>query len=242
VRESNEGLSCLGDVCAKVKLDRRLLKDRAADMLRNHISSGRIPEGTKLTEREVSQLLGISRMPARDALLALEAEGLVVTRPDGRYVVELTSADVRNLHVLRETLERLAVRLAAAHIDEANRAELRAAMASLKAAVTGGDGVEITRADMALHRTIWRQADNPHLLRVLDSMLGAVFVMAERLTFEKEYDRVRMMDTHTALVEHISEGDGDAAAKQVEKQIRASLDFTLRTHYPAPNTEKAINS
>ena len=58
-----------------LRLDRNLLKDRAAEMLRDHIGSGRIPEGTKLTEREVSRLLGISRMPAHEALTILEAEG-----------------------------------------------------------------------------------------------------------------------------------------------------------------------
>ncbi len=87
------------------RLDRNLLKDLAAETLRDYISTGRIPEGTKLTERKVSRLLGISRMPARDALMILEAEGLVVSRPDGRYVIELTEKDVRDIHVLRRMRE-----------------------------------------------------------------------------------------------------------------------------------------
>lgn len=234
MREPNGSPASLSDVCANVKLDRSLLKDRAAEMLRHYISSGRIPEGTKLTERGVSRLLGISRMPARDALLALEAEGLVVTRSDGRYVVELTPKDIRDLHVLRESLECLAVRLAAAHMNAANRAELEAAMDALAAAVARGDGAEFTRADMALHRTIWRQADNAHLLRLLDSMLGAVFVMAERLTRSQNYDTAGMMDTHRTLVRHLCQGDGDAAACQVKAQVRASLDFSLLVRGMAP--------
>jgi GntR family transcriptional repressor for pyruvate dehydrogenase complex len=68
----------------RLRLDRNLLKDRAAETLRDYISTGRIPEGTKLTEREVSRLLGISRMPAHEALTIVEAEGLVISRPGGR--------------------------------------------------------------------------------------------------------------------------------------------------------------
>ena len=69
-------------------LKRNLLKDQAAEVLRDYISDGRLPEGSKVTERDVANLLGIGRAPARDALMALEAEGLVVSRPDGRYVFE----------------------------------------------------------------------------------------------------------------------------------------------------------
>ena len=57
--EDERRLSRLPDIQEQdLRLDRNLLKDRAAEMLRDYISSGRIPEGTKLTEREVSRLLG----------------------------------------------------------------------------------------------------------------------------------------------------------------------------------------
>ncbi|MBT4502566.1 MAG: GntR family transcriptional regulator, partial [Gemmatimonadetes bacterium] len=95
-------LSGLPDILdVDMSLERSLLKDRAADTLRTYISSGEIPEGTKLTERDVSELLGISRSPARDALMVLETEGLVVFRSTGRFVIELTEKDVRDIHMLR---------------------------------------------------------------------------------------------------------------------------------------------
>jgi DNA-binding GntR family transcriptional regulator len=156
----------------QLKLDRNLLKDRAAEMLRDSIGSGRIPEGTKLTEREVSRLLGISRMPAHEALTILEAEGLVVSRPDGRYVIELTEKDVRDIHALRCTLEQLAVELAAANANPKNRAALQTRLQALEEAVASGNPEACTKCDMALHRAIWQQAENPHLLRVLDSVRG----------------------------------------------------------------------
>jgi DNA-binding GntR family transcriptional regulator len=214
-----------------VRLDRNLLKDLAAEMLRDHISTGRIPEGTKLTEREVSRLLGISRMPARDALMILEAEGLVVSRPDGRYVIELTEKDVRDIHVLRWTLERLAVALAAANANEESQGVLRARLCDLVDAASSGDPGASTRCDMALHRAIWRQADNPHLLRVLDAVLGAIFVLCDRVKVYGKRDSASMIDEHRQLVALIAAGDESAAAQMMEQHLRNALAASLQTFH-----------
>jgi DNA-binding GntR family transcriptional regulator len=212
-----------------LKLDRNLLKDRAAETLRDYISTGRIPEGTKLTEREVSRLLGISRMPAHEALTILEAEGLVVSRPDGRYVIELSEKDVRDLHALRQALECLAVELAAANASDENRAALRASLSELEQAVASGDPGNCTKCDMSLHQTLWRQADNPHLLRVLDSVLGTIFVLAERVKVYGQEDLARMLNGHRRLVELVSTGDGAGAAAVLKSHLRSSLTWSLRT-------------
>jgi DNA-binding GntR family transcriptional regulator len=211
-----------------ISLEHRLLKDRAADTLRDYISSGKIPEGTKLTERDVSELLSISRSPARDALMILETEGLIVSRPTGRFVIELTEKDVRDIHLLRWTLERVAAELAAANVTEANREELYAALRDLEAAIDG-DAYDWARSDTGLHRTIWRMADNAYLLKVLDSVFGAIFVLAER---DKRYgtrNDERVIANHRELVDLIAAGDGANAGRVVELQIKRSLEKNLKT-------------
>jgi DNA-binding GntR family transcriptional regulator len=210
-------------------LDRALLRERAAEMLRDYISSGRIPEGTKLTEREVSEWLGISRMPAREALMILEAEGLVVTRSGGRYVIELTAADVRDLHELRWTLERLAVERAAAYVDDDGREELRERAREFEAAAVEGDANLRTKADIALHQAIWRQARNPHLLRVLQAMLGTIFVLADRAEGRSGRDALLSARAHSEMVELIVAGRGAEAAEAIVAQIRAALEQSLGT-------------
>jgi DNA-binding GntR family transcriptional regulator len=236
--KSEKRLSHLENIRSEdLRLDRNLLKDRAAETLRDYISTGRIPEGTKLTEREVSRLLGISRMPAHEALTILEAEGLVVSRPDGRYVIELSEKDVRDLHALRQTLECLAVELAAANASDENRAALQASLHELEQAVASGDPSNCTKCDMALHQTIWRQADNPHLLRVLVSVLGTIFVLAERVKVYGQEDLTRMLDGHRRLIELISAGEGAGAAAVLESHLKSSLRESLRTFqipYQAP--------
>ena len=211
-----------------MSLKRSLLKDRAADTLRDYISSGRFPEGTKLTERDISELLGISRSPARDALMVLETEGLVVFRSTGRFVIELTEKDVRDIHMLRWTLERVAAEQAAANVTDANREELYAALRDLEAAVDG-DAHDWARCDTALHRTIWRLADNAYLLKILDSVLGAIFVLAERDKMYGTRDSERDIANHRELVDLIAAGDGVKAGQVVELQVKQSLEKTLKT-------------
>ena len=211
-----------------MSLKRSLLKDRAADTLRTYISSGEIPEGTKLTERDVSELLGISRSPARDALMVLETEGLVVFRSTGRFVIELTEKDVRDIHMLRWTLERVAAEQAAANVTDANREELYAALRDLEAAVDG-DAHDWARCDTALHRIIWRLADNAYLLKILDSVLGAIFVLAERDKMYGTRDSERDIANHRELVDLIAAGDGVKAGQVVELQVKQSLEKTLKT-------------
>ena len=220
-----------------MSLEHRLLKDRAADTLRDCIISGKIPEGTKLTERDVSELLGVSRAPARDALMILETEGLVVSKPGGRFVIELTEKDVRDIHLLRWTLERMAAELAAANVTEANREELYAALRDLEAAADG-DAHDRARCDTALHRTIWRLADNAYLLKVLDSVFGAIFVLAERDKRYGKRNNERVIANHRKLVDLIAAGDGASAGREVELQIRRSLEKNLKTFkLPKPTDE-----
>ena len=213
---------------SQLALDRTLLKDRAAEALREFISGGRIPEGTKLTESEVSRLLGISRAPARDALMALEAEGLVVTRSNGRYVIELNAKDVSDIHALRATLERMAVRQAAAARTAAGVAELEAALYRLEEAIGEGDAHRWARADMDLHRTIWQMAGNAHLIKVLDSMLGVIQVLAAREKGGAVRHPELDLENHRRLVRLIVEGHGDRAADEVEAQIDSALRHALK--------------
>jgi DNA-binding GntR family transcriptional regulator len=213
------------------KLDRTPLKDQAAEILRDQITAGRIPEGTRLTERQVSQMLGISRMPAREALMVLEAEGLVERTGDGRQVIQLTAQRVRELHEVRWTLERLAAGLAAANTSQRNRAALRAKLDDLEEAIATGDPALCTERDLAIHQAIWHQADNAYLLKLLESLLGVIFVLAARVKFYAKADVNRLRNQHRELVELVISGDIEGAAQCVEDQLRGVLPQSLRTFH-----------
>lgn len=88
----------------------------AYEHIREGIVSGRLAARTRLKSETVAQNLGISRMPVREALRQLHAEGLVTVRPNrGAVVTSLTAGDVMELFEIRAVLEGLAIRHAASH-------------------------------------------------------------------------------------------------------------------------------
>ncbi len=91
----------------------------ACQYLRTRILSGHYAGGIRINPARIAQELGISRMPVREALRQLDAEGLVTIRPNrGAIVTVLTAADVRELFEIRAALEGMAGRLALANLSE----------------------------------------------------------------------------------------------------------------------------
>lgn len=227
---TNQRLSTVLDLGEEdATIGKTLLSERAADTLRGYISNGRIPEGTKITEREVSELLGISRAPTRDALKLLELEGLVIVRPGGRYVTTLTETDVRDLHEIRCSLETLAVDLAAQRANKGAHEMMAERMLQLRHASLSGDANDWTRCDLAVHQSIWEASGNRRLLNVLSSVLGAAFVLADRDKTHRQRDVAGDLQDHQDLVDLVVAGKVTEAVQEMRRHLDRSLEYSLET-------------
>ncbi len=101
------------------------LTDRAYRSLRRMIESGAMPPRLKLSHRTLSRDLKIGRSPVRDALLRLEAEGLIEHRPgSGIYLRDISPAELRHVYELRILNEPHFAGEAARHATAAQRAKL----------------------------------------------------------------------------------------------------------------------
>lgn len=207
-------------------LARSFLKDQTTELLRDSIVSGRIPPGTKLVERELGARLGVSRAPVREALTELEKEGLVVTRANGRHVIKLTGQDVRELYQIRFVLEKLAVELAARNNTPENRAMLIEALEEMREAVLNHDRAKHVEADVEMHWLVWRQANNQHLLHMLSSMIGPVFMFVANNA--DAYDWEETLGLHEDMVRCINAGEVSAAVASIERHLDNALHRSLR--------------
>lgn len=209
------------------KLDRNLLKAQTATVLRDLIISGQVSPGTKITERDVANLLGISRMPARDALLELEGQGLIVTRPGGRYVIELSPKDVANFYQIRKSLERLALEAAIMNMSPKACATLRTKFDQLRRAVETKDVKEFARADLEIHEYIWHLSSNPMLIRMLHSIVGPIFMMISNQTdiVESYPETLRI---HADLIQAICENDKERAFTVLDEHMENSLSLSMQ--------------
>ena len=97
-----------------------LLEDRVVLHLRAEVLEGRLPDGTRLLDEVLSRELGVSRGPIRDALKVLAQEGLVEVIPRrGAYVRWVPSEDLREVVMIREGIEQVALRMAMARGQDA---------------------------------------------------------------------------------------------------------------------------
>jgi DNA-binding GntR family transcriptional regulator len=209
-----------------VIMERTSLKDQAAEALREMIVTAKIASGSKVTERDVAEWLHISRMPARDALMILERQGLIVTKPGGRYVIELDEQDIRHLYKLRTTLEKLAVELAIGNASQVNQKALESKLGEMRNAIEVGDIPTYISSDLEMHELIWQQAGNPYLLNMLNSMIGPIFmfIASQARIIEDWQESLRL---HEQLVEMIAVKDIPAAVQSIEAHVRHSLDLSL---------------
>ena len=81
------------------------------EALQQAILSGQIPAGTEMTQNELAESLGVSRMPVREALMILEYQGLIIRLPNNRIkAADLTEETLRQILALGAQLERQAMR------------------------------------------------------------------------------------------------------------------------------------
>ena len=96
------------------------------DYLRKAIIKGELPSGTQITDSELAERFGVSRMPVREALRKLEAEGLIERKPGkGTVVTGITREEIAHIFAIRKAIEGLAVRYAARKISADELGALR---------------------------------------------------------------------------------------------------------------------
>jgi DNA-binding GntR family transcriptional regulator len=168
---------------------------RVVRELRDQILDGVRAPGSKLVEREIADELHVSRVPVRDALKVLEAEGLVILRPRTWAVVrEFTSSDIADLNELRSAVEVLTFRLAAQRHTREGLARLRATVDAELSAARSGNAIAARRAAADFHEVATELTGNVLLsewMQTLRSRLRWLMAQHDDLTqIAQEHERL----------------------------------------------------
>jgi DNA-binding GntR family transcriptional regulator len=198
--------------------------DRAYDYTKQRILDGEYAQGRLIGEGDVSDAVGVSRTPVREAFLRLEAEGLLHLYPKrGALVVPISAADVEDVMETRLLIERFAIRrVIDLDLDLSER--LGAAIADQQRHAEAGDAVAFVDADREFHRVFVAATGNAIVLRTHDSLrdqqnrmgLAALSDGAERMN--------RILEQHREIVAAVDRRD----AAEAEALIERHLDETLR--------------
>ena len=147
------------------------LRLQVLDGLRRAIIDGRLAPGARLTERELTEMMGVSRTVIREALRQLETEGLIANVPNkGPVVRALSLAEAKDLYTIRAVLEGLAARLFVQNAGDAELKRLAQALDVVAGAYGRGDAQEVLETKNRFYDVLFEGAGS----ETLSTMLGTL--------------------------------------------------------------------
>ena len=200
-----------------MQIRRETLGGQVYEMLRDRILSGEIVGGARLAQTPISEEIGISRIPVRDALKRLENDGLVVGDEIGRYtVVPFTVEDAEEIYAIRRRVEGLAIEGAAQAMTPKAMAGIEALFADLADAAEKSELGRYTDLNVSFHMTIYEVGGRLRLMRLIRGLWQGVPPLTP-MVLEGRIDRSQ--EEHAQIVRALRTGDPAAAALALDRHI-----------------------
>jgi DNA-binding GntR family transcriptional regulator len=201
---------------------------QVSQQIRAMILGGRLKPGERLIEESLSAELGVSRVPVREALLALSAQGLVrIERRRGATVAEITPRIVEELVEVRALLEGLNARLAAQRHDPAIVDELRDTLKRGNEAAKSGSREELAELNAEFHDRLGAASRNSVLsdvMRGLRERTSLAFAVNGRERAREDWQE------HSGILAAVIAGDSELAALLANRHVHnAAAAFAAAT-------------
>lgn len=198
-------------------------RDDVTRRLRTLILEGHLRPGDRLVERTLADTLGVSRVPVREALRALEHEGLVEERATrGMVVRRLSDEDIEALFDLREALEGLLCRRLVRHLDDPGLEQLRTLVGRAERAAHDGAVAEAVEANAEFHVAMVRLSDSALIASVTEpvaSQLGWLL--------RQHSDPGPISADHRAILEALEQRDAPLATARCRAHLDTSRQAIL---------------
>lgn len=202
-----------------------LLSDKVTNALRTLILNQTLKPGSRLIQEEISEKLGVSRMPLRDALKNLAMEGLVeIDSKKGVSVVQMTSDLFNEVYTLRANLEPIAVLMSAKLLAAEDIEELESLVTSMDKCLKKNDTEQFSKFNRLFHLTIRSKANWKHLNRFVETLWNGippytpVFVKGQAEQSHQE---------HKQMIEVIRQKNWDGLEELSRLHIERSRDTLL---------------
>lgn len=193
--------------------DKYSLRGRVFHKLREDILNGKYKEHEELKEAAIGEALGVSRTPVREAFRQLELEGLIQIVPNkGAYVTGITSKDVKDIYMIRSSLEGMCARLATEHItkEQLEEIEENVYLASFHAAK--GHMEQMAELDNRFHHILYDACDSKMLQKLLQDFHQYV-IRIRKKTLSTMERGMASNEEHRRIMEAIKAKDPDEAER-----------------------------
>lgn len=200
----------------------RTLQELVTDRIREAILQGRLKPGERLDQAEIAERFQVSRMPVREALRTLEAEGLVKFYPHrGVEVCDLSPEEIEEIYQIRIVLESMAVQLAVARFNEEADRRLSALLQEMEE--VADDPPTWTTLNYRFHQELYTLSGRPRLCGIIETLRNTVQPYVARDVSHPTRARLAMQQ-HRAILEAYRAGDPDRAAALVSEHLRQACE------------------
>ena len=223
----------------KASIEPSSLAAEAYQFVRQRILRGELPIGQVISRRKLAAELGMSFLPVSEALLRLEFEGLLESRPRAGTRVRIPSReDVRGHYIVREALEVQAAMLFTSVANTEERTEIQKLAARVDAMSISEQSLYLP-AHEKLHRRIAEGARCPALSVAIEKThaLASTWFCVSRPASEENPPR-----RHQELAEILVDGDPERAAEAMRQHVNLSLEGTMKRLKPYFRLRKAYGN
>jgi DNA-binding GntR family transcriptional regulator len=206
------------------KLDTpKSLSQKVMLRLRQAIIEGELKLGAVIAEEMLAQSFGVSRTPVREAMSLLQAQGLVVVKPQvGSFVFTPSAADIVELCTFRILIEPKAAELAYRHDRDGALKVMTAAVAEMKRALTAKDTLAYGSADTAFHDALFAHCGNHYLMQSYQLIAGRVAALRTNLSSPLDVQTPASFDQHRELLDLFERGKFEGFTKLMTLHITSS--------------------
>ncbi len=206
------------------------LAEQIAASIRNIIMAGDLEPGGRIVESRIAREIGVGQPTVREALVALEHQGLVVRKANqGCVVTSLTRAEIWQLIRIRAELETLAVELAVETASDEEIGQLLTITDRMKTAAREVDPQRFFELDISFHQTLWGLSHNTFLPRLLEQALAPLlaFLFIRNLRRNLDIDLLESADAHVEMAQAILTRDKTIARRVAQEKLMMFADQHL---------------
>lgn len=203
------------------------LRQDVTDNIRHAIVLGRYKSGDRLPERELCELIGVSRTLIREALRQLESEGIIRVIPHrGPVVASITPEQAEGVYQVREELECLASRLFAENADEAQKSALRKTLLEVKAAYKSDNPLDRLRAKSNFYNCLIDGSGN-EALGITLHLLNSRIILLRSTSLQAPKRTKASLKELTELTDSLIAGDSKRAVSLSRDHVRCAAEAAL---------------
>ena len=193
-----------------------------ADIIRREILSGKLKPDQALMERDIALELGVSRTPVREALFALQGEGLVTLAPRrGARVREITAIDISQIYSLRHVIETHSAESAAKFADSEAILNIETSILRQRNLGKNCSAIEQANADLAFHEAVSAASGSQILRTIANQVLAITATLRSRYKYDAGQTK-QAYSQHNKILAAIKAKDPELSAQLMSDHIIAS--------------------